>query len=86
MLQLGKKARDKLTGFEGIITGHARHISGCDTYGLIPPVDKDGKIGFVEWFDEGRIEVIGEGIDPASVQVEKNGAGGNPTSHRSHPK
>ena len=84
-IELGKLARDKVTGFEGVVTGHGEHLYGCDTYGLTPKVDKGGKLGEIQWFDEGRIEIIGDGIEPESVKVDKNGAGDNPGNHRSHP-
>lgn len=83
---LGKLARDKVTGFEGIVVGHAKHLTGCDTYGLQPKVDSDGKVQDAQWFDEGRIEILGDGIAPASVQAVKNGAGCNPTSSRQNPR
>lgn len=57
-MQLGDKARDVVTGFTGIITGHAEHISGCDTYGLQPPVNDKGESVEIRWFDENRIEVL----------------------------
>jgi len=82
---LGKQGKDKITGFTGIVTGVATHLYGCDTVGLSPSLDKDGKIQDSHWFDIGRIEVIGEGIKPEDVRVEKNGAGSNPTETRSHP-
>jgi len=85
MHKLGNRARDKVTGFTGIITGHAKHLYGCDTYGLTPVVDKDGKIQDPSWFDEGRLEILGGGITPADVRSEKNGAGGNPGPIRNNP-
>lgn len=69
---LGKKAKDKVTGFEGIIIGRAEYLFGCAQYGIVAPA-KDGVTKGAEWFDEGRIEVTGEGIDPASVKVKDNG-------------
>lgn len=72
MITLGKKAKDKITGFKGIITGRAQYIYGCDQYCIVPP-SKDGEIKSGEWFDEGRIKVLGEGIAPAEVRVEKHG-------------
>ena len=72
MIELGKKGRDKITGFEGIITGRAQYLYGCDQYCLVPPA-KDGAIKDSSWFDEGRIEITGEGVKPAEVRVEKNG-------------
>jgi hypothetical protein len=72
MIGLGKKARDKITGFEGIVIGRIQYLTGCDQYGIVPPM-KDGKPSSAEWFDEGRIEVIGEGITPESVQAPQRG-------------
>lgn len=74
MIELGQKARDKVTGFAGIITGRAQYLYGCDQYILVPPVKTDdGKIESGQWFDEGRIEVTGAGILAKDVQVEKPG-------------
>ena len=73
MLLLGKKAKDKITGFEGIITGKAIYLFGCSQYSIAPSVDKEGKCKTSEWFDEGRIEVIGKGVAPEEVRAEKPG-------------
>ena len=72
MIQLGVKAKDKVTGFKGIITGRAQYLYGCDQYVIVPEVNKEGNAEGA-WFDEGRIEVIGKGICPKDVQVEKPG-------------
>jgi hypothetical protein len=42
-VRLGDRARDPVTGFEGIVTTHSRHITGCDTVWLTGPVGDDGK-------------------------------------------
>lgn len=70
--KLGLKAQDIITGFEGIIICRAEYLTGCDQYGLVPPV-KDGKLEKTEWFDEGRVVIIGEGINAAEVMADKNG-------------
>jgi hypothetical protein len=69
---LGKAARDKVTGFEGIIIGRCEYLFGCSQYGLAPPA-KDGKTGDTNWFDEGRVEVTGDGVAPESVRAAENG-------------
>lgn len=69
---LGKNAKDKVTGFEGIIIGRCEYLFGCTQYGLAPPV-RDGKTGDTCWFDEGRIEVIGVGIEPEKVRAIRPG-------------
>jgi len=55
---LGAKARDKITGFTGIIDAEARWINGCNKYSLQPPVDKEGKVPVSYWFDELNIEIL----------------------------
>lgn len=72
MIELGQKACDKITGFEGILTGRAQYLFGCDQYCIAPPA-KDGKINDSQWFDEGRIAVIGASVKPEDVQVDKPG-------------
>ena len=73
MENLGKKAKDKITGFSGIIIGKINYLMGCDQYGLTPPIGKDGRTVDTQWFDEGRIEIIGNGIQPKTVKVKKPG-------------
>jgi hypothetical protein len=75
---LGKQGKDKITGFVGIITSKCEHLYGCNQYSLNPIVGQDGKTNPIEWFDEGRIEVIGEGVKPEDVQVEENGCENQP--------
>ena len=36
MENLGKKAKDKITGFEGIIVGKIIYLFGCNQYGIAP--------------------------------------------------
>jgi len=72
MKNLGKEAKDKITGFDGIIIGKINYLFGCSQYGISPKC-VDGKVNGTEWFDEGRVEVIGNGIAPKEVKVEKNG-------------
>lgn len=61
MIELGDRAKDRVTGFTGIVTGHARHMTGCDTYGLTPPVNDKGETREAQWFDETRLDVTEAG-------------------------
>ena len=73
MENLGKLGRDKVTGFEGIITATAKHLYGCDSYFLTSKSKNgEGEIKTYQ-FDIGRIEIVGEGITPSEVQTEKPG-------------
>lgn len=71
---LGKEIRDKVTGFQGICTGHAKYLYGCDQYNIVPKAKIDeGKLGDSYWFDQGRLEIVGPGISQADVTAEKPG-------------
>lgn len=72
-IQLGQEARDKITGFKGIIIGRADYLFGCAQYALTPKTNEAGEVKDTQWFDEGRIEVIGQGVAPEEVRVERNG-------------
>lgn len=58
---LGKRARDRVTGFEGVIASACFDLYGCVQLTLTPPVkpetmgDKDA--GYGRWFDASRIEI-----------------------------
>jgi hypothetical protein len=77
---LGKKAKDKITGFEGIITSKHLYLTGCTQYGIQPIIDKDGKFQEKEYFDEGRLEIIGGGFTKESISAEDPGS-----DSREHP-
>jgi hypothetical protein len=72
-MRLGQRAKDKITGFEGILIGHADYLTGCAQY-LILPSAKDGEYKEGHWLDEGRIEVLGDAFEPEDVSSEGNGA------------
>lgn len=55
MIEMGRKYKDKVTGFEGTATGHAHYISGCSQVLLAPPVTADGAMRDSQWFDEQRL-------------------------------
>lgn len=71
--KLGVEAKDKITGFQGIITGHAEYLTGCDQYILQPKCEKQGAYPEANWFDEGRLELIGEAMTKEDVKGRKNG-------------
>jgi hypothetical protein len=56
---LGIRARDSITKFEGIIIVRSQHLTNCNQYAILPTeLDKDGKRRDAEWFDEQRVEAI----------------------------
>lgn len=72
-IKLGVKARDKITGFQGIVVSTSQWLTGCDRVALKPPVDKDGKEQEAGWFDIGAVEYVGEGIHAMEVKADKDG-------------
>jgi hypothetical protein len=73
IMNLGAKVKDKITGFEGITTGKASYITGCDQFLVQPPV-KNGDFVEGRWFDIGRLDIIEKNvITEQSVQAEENG-------------
>ncbi len=56
--KLGKKYKDKITGFEGVATGYVEYISGCNQLLLAPPVGSDGTLRDSQWFDEQRLKAL----------------------------
>ncbi len=50
---LGYTYADKITGFEGVCTGHVYYLTGCDQL-LLAAQAKDGKPGEGSWFDVQR--------------------------------
>lgn len=73
MFELGLEAKDKITGFSGLLIARHIWITGCDQYTISPPKKEDGTLGENYNFDEGRIEIIGPGITVQSVQSETSG-------------
>jgi hypothetical protein len=69
MIRLGETAKDVITGFEGVATGRASYITGCDQYLISPRSgDKDPK-----WIDEQRLEIVSH--VPLVVIDNSNGNG-----------
>jgi hypothetical protein len=58
MYDLGAKAKDKITGFEGIITARCEYLSGDNQYFIEAPA-KDGKSENA-WVVEDRLVVLAE--------------------------
>jgi hypothetical protein len=75
MIELGLKAKDRITGFEGIITGRAQYLTGCSQCVLVPTVNEKGEVRDGQWFDESRLEILGVGFTPAEVASEVNPGG-----------
>ena len=67
-IALGKKAKDSITGFVGIVTGRVEYLTGCRQY-VVASKSTGGKAGESAWFDEDRLT----GIDLTKTAPSNNG-------------
>jgi len=54
---LGKKAKDKVTGFTGVVTCISFDLYGCVQAIVSPPLDEKGNVPKSQWFDVTRLTV-----------------------------
>ena len=79
---MGKKVKDKVTGFTGIVTGKLESLYGCAQFVVTSSVGEKNKADDTKAvLDEGRLVVIGQGIRPKEVKAKtgKPGADSVPT-------
>ena len=67
----GKKCRDKVTGTEGICVACMSCLFSADQY-ILQWAKKNGKTE-EEWFDEGRLELISDGVNPDDITSPRPG-------------
>jgi len=59
--KLGFEAKDKITGFKGVIDSLNLDLYGCIQYSIKPTgMQKDGSLYDAYWFDVSRVDVIGK--------------------------
>ena len=73
----GDEVKEKITGFQGIITGTCFYITGCNQY--LVTAQSDGKEAVNLWYDEGRLEFIKKAFKDEDVRAENNGCDTVPT-------
>lgn len=71
-MNLGKKGKDIISGFEGIIIGYCKYLTGCNQYLIRPACCKnDGSMPDAHWLDEDRVEILPG--DPLILNVKSRG-------------
>lgn len=70
---LGEHAKDKITGFEGTITGVVSYLTGCDQYLVQPTLGPNYEWREPMWLDSNRLK-----IDYTVEKLEITGALGVP--------
>ena len=85
-IKLGQKVKDRVTGFEGIVIGITKYLSGCDTVGIQPQGMKDGKSFDVEWYDYTRLEILDKKsiLEKITATLTKDPGGPQPIPQRGH--
>ena len=65
---LGRKVKDVITGFSGVVIAKTEYLNGCISYCLQPTELKDnGTIKELEWFDSQRLGEAGITGGPGPV-------------------
>lgn len=64
-IQLGDKAKDKISGFTGIVTGYYRYLNGCVRLNLEPDkLSKDGNVQDGRVFDIEQLVLVKAAVHP----------------------
>lgn len=58
LYNLGDKAKDRITGFTGIIIARTQWLTNCNTYALKYTKLHENKPMDAQWFDEPNIEIV----------------------------
>ena len=73
MIEIGQQAKDRITGFKGIVIARTEYLNGCARLAIQPTkLDKDGKPIDAQYFDEPQLE----SIRPKKKMQRKNDTGG----------
>ena len=59
---IGRRVKDRITGFEGVVTGYCEYITGCNQALIAPPTKDDGEFVESRWFDEQRLVQLGDEV------------------------
>lgn len=73
MIQLGDRARDRISGFEGIVIGISQWLHGCRRISLQPEDLRDGKPMEHHTFDEPQVMLLAERAYEAQDPLRKTG-------------
>lgn len=61
-IELGRKVKDRITGFTGITTGRCVYLTGCNQVLVAPGVGADGSLRDSHWIDEQKIEYVDDSV------------------------
>jgi len=66
---LGKKCRDRVSGFTGVAVSTHHYLHGCTRVSVQPAIDKDGKLPEAQAFDLPSLEVLEEAVERGSTKT-----------------
>lgn len=72
-VDLGDHVRDRITGFEGIITGITRWLTGCDRAVVQSRILHEGRPQMSESFDVMQLELIERAVIKIEPQQTNDG-------------
>ncbi len=55
---LGRKVKDRVTGFTGVVTSISFDLYGCVQGWVVPQLGEDGKVRDSSWFDLNRLQIL----------------------------
>ena len=84
-IKLGAKVRDLITGFSGVATIVADHLTGCRRYWVEGAANAEGKSTDL-WFDESRLEVIDAPIELYAEEVAAHPSPSDCSAPREDPR
>ena len=76
-ITLGQQVKDSITGYSGTVVGWTLFLYGCERVGIQGPLDKDGKVPDIVWFDEEQVIAL-----PIKRIAKKRGKGSTPAGPR----
>jgi len=77
-IPLGYRVRDRVSGFEGIVTSRTVFMNGCIQYQIKPGLDKEGKPKDSALCDCQQLEIVDRGIAPKENKPKKLTGGDMP--------
>lgn len=76
---LGYQARDRVTGFTGVVSSICFDLFGCVQALVTPPVDEKGNCSDSRWFDVARLITSGDRVmEPPAHFTEDRGPAEKP--------
>lgn len=76
----GDEVKERITGFQGTITGTCFYLTGCNQYLITAPIAEKGKEPIALWYDEGRLSLVeANATKEEEVAADDNGCDIAPT-------